>query len=162
MNTVFQRCVNYALKKVCFHNTPWCVNLHTPKTHLIMCYFKDKRCVWRTHHGVFWEHTCFYSVCANKLSFNVKKSSYVIFHPRQKRAIASDFNLVLVISTETLQSNTCINCVGIYIDSRLSWKTMLNSLPKNSKETIGLLSKMHHYVTINILKDMYYSLIYHL
>ena len=62
MNTVFQRCVNYALKKVCFHNTPWCVNLHTPKTHLIMCYFKDKRCVWRTHHGVFWEHTCFYSV----------------------------------------------------------------------------------------------------
>ena len=62
MNTVFQRCVNYALKKVCFHNTPWCVNLHTPKTHLIMCYFKDKRCIWRTHHGVFWEHTCFYSV----------------------------------------------------------------------------------------------------
>ena len=61
MNTVFQRCVNYALKKVCFHNTPWCVNLHTPKTHLIMCYFKDKRCVWRTHHGVFREHTCFYS-----------------------------------------------------------------------------------------------------
>ena len=61
MNTVFQRCVNYALKKVCFHNTPWCVNLHTPKTHLIMCYFKDKRCIWRTHHGVFWEHTCFYS-----------------------------------------------------------------------------------------------------
>ena len=48
MNTVFQRCVNYALKKVCFHNTPWCVNLHTPKTHLIVCYFKDKRCVWRT------------------------------------------------------------------------------------------------------------------
>ena len=38
-----------------------CVNLHTPKTHLIMCYFKDKRCIWRTHHGVFWEHTCFYS-----------------------------------------------------------------------------------------------------
>ena len=26
-----------------------------------MCYFKDKRCVGRTHHGVFWEHTCFYS-----------------------------------------------------------------------------------------------------
>ena len=62
INTVFQRCVNYALQKVCFHNTPWCVNLHTPKTHLIMCYFKDKRCVGRTHHGVFWEHTCFYSV----------------------------------------------------------------------------------------------------
>ena len=66
MNTVFQRCVNYALKKVCFHNTPWCVNLHTPKTHLIVCYFKDKRCVWRTHHGVFWEHTCFYSACAKQ------------------------------------------------------------------------------------------------
>ena len=61
MNTVFQRCVNYVLKKVCFHNTPLCVNLQTPKTHLIVCYFKDKRCVGKTHHGVFWEHTCFYS-----------------------------------------------------------------------------------------------------
>ena len=70
MNTVFQRCVNYALQKVCFHNTPWCVNLHTPKTHLIMCYFKDKRCVGRTHHGVFWEHTCFYSVLKMKAVFS--------------------------------------------------------------------------------------------
>ena len=100
-----------------------------------------------------------------QINYNLMLKNLAMLFPIQDRkepCIASDFNLVLVISTETLQSNTCINCVGIYINSHLSWKTMLNSLPKSSKETIGLLSKMHHYVNINILKDMYYSLIYHL
>ena len=62
MNTVFQRCVHYALKKVCFHNTPWCV-IYTPPKHTL------SRVILRTK-GVFGEHTM---VCSgNTLVFTVQ------------------------------------------------------------------------------------------
>ena len=69
MNTVFQRCVNYALQKVCFHNTPWCVStthhgvlIYTPQKHILSCV------ILRTK-GVLGEHTM---VCSgNTLVFTV-------------------------------------------------------------------------------------------
>ena len=33
-------------------------------------------------------------LCSNKLSLNIEKSSYVIFHPSQKK-ISEDFNLII-------------------------------------------------------------------
>ena len=76
----------------------------------------------------------------------------------KKKDIASDFNMV--INTETLQSSSCIKYLGIYIDSHLSWKNHVEFIAKKIKRNTGLLSKMRHYVSINILKDMYYSLIH--
>ena len=123
MNTVFQRCVNYALKKVCFHNTPWCVNLHTPKTHLIMCYFKDKRCVWRTHHGVFWEHTCFYSALRLLQAISVAH----LLDTRQTKRTEEISNSVLSI-VSILQ-------ISIYDKSYKLWSLVVqdNNFTKNQK-----------------------------
>ena len=97
-------------------------------------------------------------LCANKLSLNVKKSSAVIFQPKQKRNASSDFNIV--INTESLKINSCIKYLGIYIDSHLSWKDHIEFLVKKIKRNIGLLSKLRHYVNTVTLKNMYYSLIH--
>ena len=62
-------------------------------------------------------------------------------------------------NTETLQGNYCIRYLGIYIDSHHSLKNHVEFIAKKIKPNVGLYSKMRHYVNINILKYMYFSLI---
>ena len=58
-------------------------------------------------------------LCSNKLSQNIEKSSSVIFHSSQKK-ISDDFNLV--IDDVFLKKERYVKYLGIYIDSKLSWK----------------------------------------
>ena len=50
--------------------------------------------------------------------------------------------------------------MGIFIDSNLSWKSHVEYISKKVKRSIGLLSKLRHYVSENTLINFYYSLIY--
>ena len=54
---------------------------------------------------------------SDKLSLNIEKSSYVIFHPSQKK-ISDDFNLV--IDDICLKKKRSIKYLGVFIDSNLS------------------------------------------
>ena len=76
---------------------------------------------------------------ANKLTLNTKKSYFVIFRPRQKK-LEYEVNLnVIGNNTDTLTSLECkeyVKCLGVLIDSHLSWKfhivyvvRLLESLP---------------------------------
>lgn len=93
-------------------------------------------------------------LCANKLSLNVEKSSFVIFHPPQRKIIPNfDF---------TINANHfCAKYLGVLIDFNLSWKTQVDSVVlKKIKRSIGMLSKLLYYVNITLLINLYYSLIY--
>ena len=46
------------------------------------------------------------------------------------------------------------------IDSNLSWKKQVEGLVKKVRRGIGILSKIRHYITKDILKSLYYTLIY--
>ena len=96
-------------------------------------------------------------LCSNKLSLNIEKSSYVIFHPCQKK-ISSDFNLV--IDDVCLKKERSIKYLGVYIDSNLSWKPHIEYISKKLKRSLGILSKIRYYIDINILTGLYYALIY--
>ena len=96
-------------------------------------------------------------LCANKLSLNVDKSSFVVFHPPQRKIIPS-FNLT--INGIHLKRDFCIKYLGVLIDSNLSWKSQVDSIVKKIKRSIGILSKLRYYVNITILINLYYSLIY--
>ena len=66
-------------------------------------------------------------LCANKLSLNIEKSSYVLFHPPQRKIT---FNFILNISDKYLRQENCIKYLGIFIDSTLSWKPQIEYIIK--------------------------------
>ena len=96
-------------------------------------------------------------LCANKLSLNIEKTSFVIFHPPQRIVT---FNFHLTLNGKQLQQDSCIKYLGILIDTNLSWKPQIACIVKKIKRSVGILSKLRHYVNIDILTHLFYSLIH--
>ena len=96
-------------------------------------------------------------LCSNKLSLNIEKSSFVIFHPPQKK-LTSDFSLM--INNVALKQERYIKYLGFFIDSNLTWKPQVEYISKMRKRSLGILSKLRYYVDITILISLYYALIY--
>ena len=96
---------------------------------------------------------------SNKLSLNIQKSNFVIFHPPRKK-IFCDFQLIL--ENKLLNQEKCIKYLGVFIDSSMSWKSQIQFILTKIKRSVGILSKVRHYVDINVLCNLYYmyALIY--
>ena len=70
-------------------------------------------------------------LCVNKLSLNIDKSNFVLFHPPQKKIINK---VELSICDNSLKQNTCIRYLGILIDANLGWKPQINYIGKKNRE----------------------------
>ena len=78
-------------------------------------------------------------LCANKLSLNINKSNFVLFHPIQRKIPKS---VTLFINNQSLTEEHSITYLGIYIDSNLNWKSHINYIAKKVKRSVGTLSKV--------------------
>ena len=56
---------------------------------------------------------------ANKLSLNVDKTNFIIFHPPQK---LTSHVVKLLIANREIKQEKFIKYLGLFIDSHLSWK----------------------------------------
>ena len=97
-------------------------------------------------------------LCTNRLSLNIKKSNYVLFHPPQRKIEMSNFNLQ--IYDKPLQREFFIKYLGLMIDSHLNWKEHVNCIVKKIRRGIGILSKIRHYVSHETLLSIYYALLH--
>lgn len=97
-------------------------------------------------------------LCANRLSLNIDKSNYVLFHPPQKNIQRLSLNLK--INDKHLKREFCIKYLGVMIDSTLSWKKHVDCVAKKIRRSVGILSKIRYYVSQEILLSLYYALIY--
>ena len=99
---------------------------------------------------------------ANKLSLNIKKTNYIIFHPHQKR-INSNIRIKAYDSrTKTffdLESKDHVKYLGVIIDQHLSWKHRINYIPLKISRSIGIISRLRHFVPLKTLLSIYNSLI---
>ena len=86
---------------------------------------------------------------ANKLSLNIEKTSFVVFHSPQRR-IAHKLNLS--ISNTSIKSDNQVKYLVLIFDSNLNWKPYLHvhKLRKRVSRGIGVLSKVRYYVNRNI------------
>ena len=106
------------------------------------------------------------SVCnwlmANKLSLNTKKSNFVIFRPYQKR-----MNLDVTIklcdhdknSLILLERKDYVKYLGVLIDSNLTWKQHILSISSKISKSLGIISRLRHFVPTDTLLSIYRSLI---
>ena len=99
---------------------------------------------------------------ANKLTLNIKKSNFVIFHPYQKQ-LASQPKLSMFDDEKNiyvrLESKVSIKYLDVLIDQNLSWIYHILLLQKINKN-VGLLAKLRHSVPRPILLNIFKSLIH--
>lgn len=99
---------------------------------------------------------------ANKLSLNIKKTNYIIFHPYQKRI---NFNIRIKAydsHTKTffdLERKDHVKYLGVIIDQHLSWKHHINYIALKISRNIGIISRLRQFVPLKTLLSIYNSLI---
>ena len=92
-----------------------------------------------------------------KLSLNVDKSNYVIFSSSQRQI---HYSIKIFINEVELKERKSIKYLGVIIDKNLKWKDHIHELSKKIAKSIGILSKLRHFVQKSTLIQLYYSIIY--
>ena len=90
----------------------------------------------------------------NKLTVNVSKTKFIIFH---KRRDVPDLNLSL--NNINIESVSHFTFLGIILDTALSWKYHTNMIAIKISKVIGILHKLKYIFPKNILLKIYKSLI---
>ena len=97
-------------------------------------------------------------LCANKLCLNIEKTNFIVFHQAQKKI---NYSLILKMQEQQIREKQSIKYLGIFIDSHLNWKSHILELSKKISRGIGIiLAKLRHFVSIQILLQMYNAIIY--
>ena len=94
---------------------------------------------------------------ANRLALNISKTNFVTFHPPR---IQLHEPVIIRFGRKKIQRETCVKFLGILVDANLSWKHHINELSKKLSRTVGIFYKIRHFVPLEILKQLYYSLFY--
>ena len=96
-------------------------------------------------------------VGANRLSLNIDKTNFVIFHPPR---IKIPELVIVKFGREKIQRENCVKFLGVLLDANLGWKHHIHELLKKLSRTLGFFYKIRYYVLLEILKQLYYSLFY--
>ena len=86
--------------------------------------------------------------CPNKLSLNIDKTNFVFFHPHQKKIMHT---VNLHINNKNIKQENFVKYLGIIIDSNLNWHRHVHELSKKIKRSIGIFSKIRHYINLSTL-----------
>ena len=94
-------------------------------------------------------------LCFNRLSLNISKTNFVIFHPINKPKVP----VTILINKEAIDEEQYVKYLGILIDSQLTFKQHINELRKKISRSIGILYKLRPFVNPKILTNVYYAII---
>ena len=97
---------------------------------------------------------------SNKLSLNVKKTKYSLFHKVNK---TDDIPLLLpklVIKNNEIERVESIKFLGVLLDECMSWKNHINHIENKISKSIGLLYRAKSYLNKNSLLALYYLYIH--
>ena len=93
---------------------------------------------------------------ANKLSLNIYKTHFVMFHPYEKK----NYSMKIEINGETINQSKSVKYLGILIDCHLKWKHHIQQISKKISRGIGVLCKIRHYVDVKILVQLFHAIIF--
>ena len=92
---------------------------------------------------------------ANKLSLNIDKTNYIIFHSFS-RNVPSDFTIK--IGKKHVERVKFVKFLGLLLDEHLSWKYHLSELSKKLARTCGIFFKIRHLLPLDVLLCLYNAL----
>ena len=91
----------------------------------------------------------------NKLSLNANKTEIIIFKSKNK-TITKHLNFR--ISGQKIKPSNKVKYLGVILQEDLHWNKYLSNLGKKLSRSIGLLSKIRHYVPKHLLRTIYFSI----
>ena len=95
-------------------------------------------------------------LCVNRLSLNITKTNFVIFHAINKPKIP----ITILIDNKAIDEVKYVKYLGILIDSQLTFRQHIDELSKKISRGIGILYKLRPFATTKILTNVYYAIIY--
>ena len=96
-------------------------------------------------------------LCLNRLSLNITKTNFVIFHAINKPKLHV---VTILINKHAIDEVETVKYLGILIDYQLTFKNQLDELSKKISRAIGVLYKLRPFVTTKILTNIYYAIVY--
>ena len=97
---------------------------------------------------------------ANRLSLNIKKTKYTLFH---KNSVKDNIPLKLPelkIADRAIERTHVIKFLGLLLDENITWKNHICSVEKKLAKNIGLLYRAKYFLDESSLKTMYFSCIH--
>lgn len=94
---------------------------------------------------------------ANKLTLNIKKTQVILFKTKNKK---TEEPLKIKINDKEIKQVDSTKFLGINIDSKLTWKQHIDYIQHKISKTTGILCKARHYVSLKVLRTLYYALVY--
>ena len=97
-------------------------------------------------------------MAVNKLSLNIGKTKFMIFHYPQKKLRPSDIP-TLKINDIQISRTQDFNFLGLTISETLQWKAHVNKISNKISKSVGIMYRIKRYVNSSILKLIYNALI---
>lgn len=94
----------------------------------------------------------------NKLSLNISKTKYMLFHHHQKH-ISTDSIPQLEFDGNKIEYVDQFKFLGIIVDNNLNWKPHIDLTCRRILTTIGILSRTKNYFPRHVLLNIYQTLI---
>ena len=92
---------------------------------------------------------------ANKISLTVKKTEVLIFKSKQKKF---EGDLKIKLCEKRLYPSESVKYLGVKIDTNFSWQYHVNDLSIKLNRANALLFKMRKYVSLKILRSIYFAI----
>ena len=92
---------------------------------------------------------------ANKLSLNIEKTKYMIFHPRNKAVN----DVRIQIDGKDISRVVNFNLLGIVVNERLDWKPHVNMIAVKISKSVGILNRLKNILPLHVKLTIYHSLI---
>ena len=91
----------------------------------------------------------------NKLSLNVDKTKFMLFHMPQKNIETP----IIIIDNTVIECVDSFNFLGIYLDKYMNWKRHTDYIASKISKSIGILNRLKHILPTEIKLMIYNSLI---
>ena len=97
---------------------------------------------------------------ANKLSLNVSKTKFTLFHSSgKKRLIPADLP-PLKIDNTYIRRDIVTKFLGVLIDENLNWKAQIAHVSSKISKSIGILYKATPILNKSLLKQLYFAFVH--
>lgn len=93
---------------------------------------------------------------ANQLSVNFKKTKFMLIGPKSRNKPS----LHISMNNNVIQETHTFKYLGLNIDKNLRWKPHIELVNIKISKYVGIFYKFRHYISTDILKLTYNSLIY--
>jgi exonuclease III len=94
---------------------------------------------------------------SNKLSLNIAKTTYIIFHLPQKKIPSSIIDIK--IGQTNIKQTSHAKFLGVHIDENLNWKKHITTKANQVLKTSAILARLKHSIPTDTLRTIYNALI---